>query len=231
MKRVLITGSNRGIGLEFTRQYLEAGWWVYATCRRPLEAEELRTLSKIYTRLTIKRLDITSQEDISKIGRQFAEEPLDMLINNGAVYLDKRNTTVENIDYDSWIRTFEVNTIGTFRVIDVLLPSIVQSANNVKLIIVITSTPDAEMKFEKPAGIYHKSSKAALNAAVSVIVEELQQKKVGVIMLYPGPVATRIGSGDGITEELSVSGMIECIRNHTPDNNGALFSYDGLMIK
>ena len=86
MKRILVTGSNRGIGLEFTRQFLETGWRVYATCRRPAEAKSLHTLTSLHSNLSIHRLDITLQEDISNLCQELKDISLDILLNNAGVY-------------------------------------------------------------------------------------------------------------------------------------------------
>ena len=86
---VLITGSNRGIGLEFTRQYAERGWQVIATCRRPEAATELQAIARNHSNVIIEALDITDHAAVDRLAEHYAQRPIDVLLNNAA-YLGSR---------------------------------------------------------------------------------------------------------------------------------------------
>ena len=199
IKRVLVTGSNRGLGLEFVRQYLGDGWRVYATCRHPAEADELQRLTKIYSALSLHRLDITVQEDICGIHREMEGIPLDLLINNAGVCFEGNDLGPDSVAYDVWRRTLEVNTIGTVRVIETLQGNICLSKQD-RLIVVISSDVG---KTEEPDQLgknhYYRSSKAALNVAAQGLAAGLKLRQIGLLLLHPGEVITRMGSDEGIS--------------------------------
>lgn len=226
MKRILITGSNRGIGLEFARQYLEAGWHVYATCRRPAEAQALHNLAKLHSRMSIHRFDVTVQEDLSNISHDLNGIGLDILINNAGVYFKKRSEGIDCVHYDNWRRTLEVNTLGPVRVIEALLNNIERS-DGPRLVVVISSHMGSIADIDKPGSLYYRSSKAALNAAMQGINEDLKQRNVNLLLLHPGGVLTRMGPEDGISERESVSGMRQVIEKFSPENSGEFYRYDG----
>lgn len=229
MKRVLITGSNRGIGLEFTRQYLESGWHVYATCRRPAEAQSLHMLLELHSRLTIHRLDITQQEDINSLCQELREVPINILINNAGVYFRKRSVGIDCIHYDNWRRTFEVNTLGPVRITEALLGNIAESTT-VRLIVVLSSHMGRIAENNEVDSFYYRSSKSALNVAMQGISAEMKEQGIGVLLLHPGAVMTRIGPLKGISTRESVSGMRQIIEGFTMEQTGKFFSYDGEEI-
>lgn len=226
MKRVLITGSNRGLGLEFTRQYLESGWRVYATCRRPAEAQSLHVFTELHSHISIHRLDITVQEDLSNISQELKDISLDLLINNAGVYFKKRSGGVDCIHYDNWRRTFEVNTLGPVRVTEALLENIEESSG-LRLAVIISSHMGSIADINEPGSLYYRSSKAALNAAVQVITEDLRQRSIGVLLLHPGGVLTRMGPENGISPRESVDGMRDLIENFSMEKSGKFFRFNG----
>lgn len=229
MKRILITGSNRGLGLEFTRQYLELGWRVYAACRRPAEAESLRMLTDLHSSLSIHRLDITLQEDISSLSLELRDIPLDILINNAGVYLKKRSEGIECIHYGDWRRTLEVNTLGTVRVTEGLLQNIERSEGT-GLVVVISSRLASITDIDEPGNIYYRSSKAALNAAMQEVAVALRPRNIGILLLHPGGVRTRMNPEKGISKRESVDGMRKVIETFTMDKSGTFFQYDGQVM-
>lgn len=223
--RVLITGSNRGIGLEFVRQYLEEGWRVYATCRRPAEAESLHMLTGLHNALSIHRLDIANSEDIRNIGWELKGVPLDVLINNAGVYLEKGASALGRIRYDDWLRTLEVNTLGPVRVTEALLDSIGRSTK--KLVIALSSHMGSIADIKDAGGYCYRSSKAALNAAMHGMAVELRGQGIGVLILHPGGVMTRMGPAEGIPVQKSVQGMRQIIDGFTLEQSGSFLQYDG----
>lgn len=223
--RVLITGSNRGIGLEFVRQYLEDGWRVYATCRRPAEAESLHMLTELHNELSIHRLDVAIPEDIINISWELKDVPLDLLVNNAGVYLEKGATELGRIHYDDWLRTMEVNTLGAVRVTEALLDNISRGAK--KLVTVLSSHMGSIADIKEAGSYCYRSSKAALNAAMQGMAVELKGRQVGVLILHPGGVMTRMGPAEGISAQKSVQGMRRIIDAFTLEQSGFFLQYDG----
>lgn len=123
-KTVLITGTNRGIGLEFTKQYAQSGWLVYACCRDPNHAYALQTLSTEFANIKIIALDVSRFDQIDQLANQLDTIPLDLLINNAGVYPSSR---IGDLDYDDWETAFKVNTMVPYKMIDAFLPNISKS--------------------------------------------------------------------------------------------------------
>ena len=202
-------------------------------CRRTAEARSLHEFEKLYTRLSLHRLDITIPEDLYRISLEFANIPLDLLINNSSIFLDKDNTGVGSIDYERWLRTLEVNTLGTMRVIEAMVENVAAGTNGLNLITVLSDLTCNEQDDDgMPNCLYYRSSKAALNSAMQDIAVELKQRNVGLLMLSPGPVETPTGPAThiGLTTQKSVSGMRQIIADYSPIKNGCFYAYDGSRL-
>jgi NAD(P)-dependent dehydrogenase (short-subunit alcohol dehydrogenase family) len=226
MPNVLITGANRGIGLEFTRQYAAAGWRVFATCRHPAEAGVLQDIAR-RGNVTVHRLDVTRVEDCHDIAWELRGTPLDILLNNAGIYLEWRYHGPElgAIRYDDWLRTMEVNTFGAVRLTETLFPNIRDSER--RMIVTITSHMGSIADIHTPGSYYYRSSKAALNAAMQGLAEALKPHHITVLLLHPGGVKTRMGPSDGIAPEASVRGMRNIIDSIDLADTGRFLRFDG----
>lgn len=226
---VLITGSNRGLGLEWCRQYAKAGWRVFASCRFPEQADALQQLAAEYGTVVMYRLDVTEPDQINALAEALAEYPIDLLINNAGVYYEKYDRPGQPIDYAAWTHTFRVNTMGAMRVSQALLPHIRRSQK--RLIAVITSHMGSIAEIERPGSYYYRSSKAALNAVMKGFSLELGALKIGVLLLHPGWVRTRMGGPDGLlSPQESIEGMRARVEAFTLADSGRFFRYDGTEI-
>ncbi len=230
MHSILITGSNRGLGLEWTRQYVQHDWQVYATCRNPDEAEELQQLNCDYPKIEIHRLDVTHPEEIAAVAETLEYKPIDILLNNAGVYLEKfEHSTLKHIDYSHWDETYRVNTLGAVRVTEAFSGHVARSEK--RLVVAITSHMGSIAEIESPGSYAYRSSKAALNAAMKGISLELRQNKVGVLLLHPGWVKTRMGGPDAlISTKESVNGMRGVIATFEIEKSGQFYRYDGSVI-
>lgn len=229
MPNVLITGANRGIGLEFTRQYAGAGWRVFATCRHPAEADTLQDLAS-RENISVHRLDVTRSQDIHDIAWEMRDIPIDVLLNNAGIYLESHYLGPElgAIRYDDWLRTIEVNTFGAVRLTEKLFPNVRDSGR--RLVVTITSHMGSIADIHSPGSYYYRSSKAALNAAMQGLAETLRPHGIGVLLLHPGGVKTRMGPSDGISPEQSVRGMRRIIERFNLSDTGRFVSFDGTPI-
>ena len=228
MTSVLITGSNRGIGLEFARQYTQAGFRVFTTCRRPAEADELHELAAQHANLSIHRLDVTVPEDIRAIAWELEDTPLDILLNNAGVYIEKGTPELGGLRYDDWLRTFAINTLGAVRMTEALVDNVARSDK--RLVATMSSHMGSITDIHEPGSYYYRSSKAALNAAMQGLAVALQDKGVGVLLLHPGWVATRMGGSGGISPEESVRGLRKVIDTFTLEDSGRFIQYDGTEL-
>ena len=183
MPSIFITGSNRGLGLEWVRQCAADGWKVFATCRHPAEALELRELAEQYPGVSIHRLDVTISEDIQAITWEMEGEPNDILLSNADVYLEKGRPEFGCFRYQEWAQTFAVNTMGSMRVAEALVDNVAKSER--KLIVAISSHMGSIADIQSPGSYYYRSSKAALNAAMQGLAVQLRPMGIGVLILHP----------------------------------------------
>lgn len=228
MQSVLVTGANRGIGLEWCRQYAEAAWRVFATCRRPEAADELHELAWRHPRLSVHRLDVTQAESLVALRAELQGEAIDVLVNNAGVYLEKYIPSDE-LRYDDWMHTLKVNTLGPMRVTEALLAAV--TASRRRLIVNMSSHMASIAEIEAPGDYYYRSSKAALNAAMRGLSLALKERGIGVLLLHPGWVKTRMGGPDApLTPAESVAGMRRLVEAFSMDRSGRFFRYNDTEI-
>jgi len=230
MPSILITGSNRGLGLEWTRQYAPLGWRVYATCRYPNDAHELQQLKRDHPNIEIYRLDVTRPDEIGAVAERLQDKPIDILLNNAGVYLEKFNpNTLGHIDYTEWEETFRVNTLGAVRVTEAFSDHVARSEK--RLVVTTTSNMGSIAEIDYPGSYPYRSSKAALNASMKGISLELSERNVGILLLHPGWVRTRMGGPDAmLSPEESVKGMRAVIDAFNTEKTGHFYRFDGSVI-
>lgn len=227
MPAILITGSNRGIGLEWVRQYAKEGWRVFATCRFPCEADELKSLADRDENISLHRMDVTRPDQIDAVSVELLRQPIDLLVSNAGVYFEKyRKIGLGQISYDDWRYTFEVNTLGHIRVVEAFLRNLEMGKNP---LCAITTTHMASISdISEPGSYYYRSSKSALNASMEGITHELKSRNIGVLLMHPGHVKTRMGGDDTpLLPSESVKGMRKLIDRFTMENSGRFCRYDG----
>jgi NAD(P)-dependent dehydrogenase (short-subunit alcohol dehydrogenase family) len=176
MSSTLITGANRGLGLEFARQYLNDGWQVYATCRDPKAASELRHLADASgDRLEILALDVTDLATIKAAAAELDRQAIDLLINNAGVG-GARGQTIGNIDYDAWAKVLDVNTMGPLRVSEAFVDHLARSER--KLIVTLTSGMGSIADNTSGGAMAYRSSKAAVNMVMRSLAIDLAPRGI-----------------------------------------------------
>lgn len=231
MPSVLITGSNRGLGLEWTRQLAEAGWRVYATCRRPDSAESLNRLQEAYSEnISVHRLDVTRSEEIAAVAGALGGRAIDILLNNAGTYFEKYlDEHLGNLNYEHWEETFRVNTLGPVRMCEAFTEHLL--AGEMKLAVAISSHMGSIADIGAGGDYAYRSSKSALNAAMKGLSHELQPQGITVVMLHPGWVQTRMGGPDApLTTRESVQGMRRILEQLRPEDSGRFFRFDGSIL-
>ncbi|XP_014680398.1 PREDICTED: C-factor-like, partial [Priapulus caudatus] len=203
MPSILITGSNRGIGLELVRQYLAQGWQVYATARHPKTATELQQLAQNNPeQLNISQFDVTNAEQRHALMTKLKGIPLDVLINNAGVY-GQNNASFGNTDEDKWLETLRINTIAPMKIMEAFAENITLGE---KKVIASISSKMGSMDDNSSGGSYvYRSSKAALNAVMVSAARDLKSAGITTVILHPGWVRTDMGGSSGeITAQQSV---------------------------
>ncbi|HAF01018.1 MAG TPA: short-chain dehydrogenase, partial [Methylophilaceae bacterium] len=192
---LLITGANRGIGLEYVKQYAEAGWKVFACCRNPEEAEVLNVLASKHTQVSVCALDVGDFVQIESLARALAEQEIHLLINNAGVY---PSSHFKAVDYDAWADAFKINTMSTLKLAEVFIPHLVK-AGNAKLLAMTSKMGSIDDNTSGGEYIY-RSSKTALNMVVKSLAIDLQKYGVLVAALHPGWVRTDMGGPNGLID-------------------------------
>ena len=224
MSTVLITGANRGIGLEFARQYAEAGYRVHAACRAPGSADTLASLGE---RVTLHALDVTDHAGIEALAAGLENEAIDIVINNAGIYGEAQE--FGKIDYAAWQEVMRVNTLAPLKMAECFLPHL--EAGKMKMIASITSRMGS-IADNNTGGVYiYRSSKAALNAAARSLALDLAPRGITVIVFHPGWVKTDMGGPSALIDaETSVGGMRAVIEGAGPKDSGRFFAYDGAEV-
>jgi NAD(P)-dependent dehydrogenase (short-subunit alcohol dehydrogenase family) len=226
-RTVLITGANRGIGLELAHQYLNTGWTVYACCRKPEEAEKLATLAG--EDLEIFALDVAEPESVELLAEVLVERSLDLLINNAGIYGPRGGgQAFGTLDFDAWLDVFETNTLGPLRVTEALLGNLTREGPGA----VATITSIMGSIAQNQGGHYaYRSSKAAVNAAMRGLAEDLRGRGIPVVLVHPGWVRTAMGGPQAqISVEESAAGIREVIAELELANTGRFVDYTGAPI-
>ena len=221
-----ITGANRGLGLEFARQYLADAWQVYAACRDPSSASELRQLADgIKQKLWIIALDVIDPVSITAAAAELEGRAIDVLINNAGVG-GPRGQRIGNIDYETWARVLEVNTLGPMRVAEAFIDNVAKSER--KLIVTITSGMGSIGDNTSGGAFAYRSSKAAVNMVMRSLAIDLAPSGITCVVINPGWVQTDMGGSHAtLTPAESVTRLRRLIETLGPSQSGKFFNHDG----
>jgi len=226
MATVLITGANRGLGLEFCRQYAEQGWHVIACARNPDDAFDLNNLANHHPNVQLEALDVSKFKQIDALSEKLADPAIDVLINNAGIYTDNTSNGFGNLDYQAWTESLLTNTEAPVKMAEAFLPQIKKSDK--KLIVNISSLMGSIADNDSGGSIFYRSSKAALNAAMKSLSIELKDQSVGVLIFHPGWVKTDMGGPNAlINVEQSITGMRGLIEGFSLKQSGSFIKYDG----
>ena len=225
---VLITGASRGIGLEFARQYAEAGWRVHACCRDPQKAGKLQQVADKYTDLvTLHTLDVGDSGQIKRLVNALSDEAIDLLINNAGIYLpDYENGQISE---RTLIESFRINSIAPLIIAEAFADNLDKGSH--KKIVNITSKMGSIDDNTSGGRYAYRSSKAALNMVTKSLAVDLAPRGISAIVLHPGWVQTDMGGSNASTSvEKSVTGMRAVIERIKLKDSGKFYGYDGKEI-
>ena len=235
MRTVLITGANRGLGLEFVKQYVAAGDHVHACCRRPGGAAELKALEKA-NRITlhVHALDVTRTEAIHRLAGALTETPIDILINNAGIFGPKAGAdkdlrqSLGHIDEEIIARVMRVNALAPLMVAQAFVEHVARSSEK-KMVAISSSLGSIG---GSPAGDYaYRMSKAALNMAMAALAGDLLDRRISVSVFSPGWVKTEMGGSKAPqTVEASVRGLRALIASNSIPGRAQFQLFDGTPL-
>ncbi|MDA0193522.1 MAG: SDR family oxidoreductase [Bacteroidetes bacterium] len=230
---VLITGANRGLGLEMARQFSADGYYVIGTARSPLEAIELKSFG-----VQVEQLDVTDIESVAALAKRLKGKQIDILINNagyfGPIPLDQKQQKIDELNLEGVERCFEVNTLGPMRVTQALLPNLYAGKER-KIINISTRAGILANSYHGgkggAQGYGYKQSKAALNMFTRILAGDLKPDNFIVVSLAPGWVKTDMGTQLAeMTPEESILDVKKVIETLTPDHSGGFWFHDGSSL-
>ena len=226
LHQVLITGANRGLGLEFTKQYAADGWNVLACCRHPQSAMALQALAQANPNVKNFSLDVADFSQIDALALQLKDSAIDLLINNAGVY---PSSSFGDVDYDEWAQGFKINSMAPLKMAEAFVQQITRS--QLKKIATITSKMGSIDDNTSGESYSYRSSKCAVNMVMKSLSIDVKPYGISTITLHPGWVQTDMGGVNGlINAQTSVTGLRKQIAALSLDNTGKFMAYDGKAI-
>lgn len=223
---VLITGANRGLGLEFTKQYAADGWNVLACCRAAQSASALQGIAKANKNVQIFDLDVANFAQIDALALQLKDQTIDVLINNAGVY---PASSFGNVDYNAWAEGFKVNSMAPLKMAEAFVQHVTRS--QLKKIVVLTSKMGSIDDNTSGESYSYRASKTAVNMVMKSLSIDLKPYGISVAALHPGWVRTDMGGPNGLIDaHISVTGLRKVIDDLNLSNTGRFIAFDGKEI-
>lgn len=236
MPSIMVTGANRGLGLEFVRQYAADGWRVYACCRDPGSAADLREIAGTSGgRVSIHALALGDPDSIRALAQDLDGHPIDVLVNNAGTYGLKgfaeggmQAQALGSMEYDGWEHAFAINTMAPLRMIEALIGNVAKSTE--KKIFTVSSSMGSIA--EPPGGhLAYGSTKAAVNFVMSTLAMELRDRGITVMSLHPGWVETDMGGSTApLKPAQSIAGLRKVIASASLATTGQFIGWDGNRV-
>lgn len=214
MPTTLITGTNKGIGLQLCTQLNARGDDVIAICRTPSPE-----LSELGVRI-IDGIDVSNAESIDRLKSELAGQPLDVLINNAGIL---KRDLFGSLDYEEMVEQFRINTLGPLRVTEALVDNLKDGSK----VAIITSRVGSIEDNSSGGNYGYRASKTAVNQIGTNLKHELMPRGIAVALLHPGLVATELTGGKGISPAESARGLIERIDALNIENSGGFWHAEG----
>jgi NAD(P)-dependent dehydrogenase (short-subunit alcohol dehydrogenase family) len=229
----LITGSNRGIGLEYVRQYAAKGWKVIATCRNPAEATELQTLAKANPAVVVEKMDVSDVEQIDALAGKYKDKPIDVVSNNAGITGGMMSQMFgKKMEWPVFEQILKTNVVGPLKVAEAFLPNLL--AGQQKKLVNVTSSEGSIAGVNSARLYFYRASKAALNMEMRNLAFALKGKGIAVALINPGPVDTDMMKGLPKamlrTKEDAVKDLIRITDQLNLENTGSFWNFDGTPL-
>lgn len=235
MPTLLITGANRGLGLELVKQFDARAWRIHACCRAPDKAGELRKIAAGPDgRVRVHALDVTDFAAIDDLGDALRGEPIDVLFNNAGIMevrqrpLDQQGTSQSfgSMDYDEWRQILRVNVLAPMRMAEVFVDNV--AASERKTIVTMSSILGSIATADSCRWFGYRASKTAVNMMTRGLASDLKERGITSVCVHPGWVRTDMGgAGADVGPEESAQGIAKVVDGLTADQSGRYLTYDG----
>ncbi len=231
MPTILITGANRGLGLEFVRQYSADSWEVHAASRQPDKGAELKQLAAQHPSIALHRLDVTNKSSVKDLADKLSGKPIDVLLHCSGIY-PRKGQNIGELDYEGWREAFETNLFGVMRVTEALLENVAASQRKqvaaISTSLSILRGVQSGSVAQAGTSYQYRTSKTALNMALSILAKELEPRGISVVLLDPGWVKTDMGGPHApLTPHESIAGMRKVLASDPLEISGKFLGHDG----
>ncbi|MBM4197870.1 MAG: SDR family oxidoreductase [Gammaproteobacteria bacterium] len=236
---ILVTGSNRGIGLALAREFADAGWKVIATSRNPAEAKELSQLAKKNRRVRVEQLDVTDQAGMRVFAQRLNGAPIDVLFHNAALLGDREDTgnrkqQFGGLDEALFQRVMHTNVYGPLKLSEILVENVAASRQK-KIVGMTSGLGSLQLMGRMSRFYYYQMSKSALNMGFRAMRNDLKPRGITVAILAPGMVETDLlaesgYSGRALKPSESAAGLRKLVEALTIDDPGVPVNVDGKTI-
>lgn len=229
---VLITGANRGIGLEYVRQYAARGWTVIATARKPGEATELKGLAAANPAILVEQLDVSDLASVDALAEKYQGKPVDILVNNAGITGSPADQVFGKLNYPVFEQVFRTNVMGPLKVAEAFLPHL--EAGQQKKLVNVSSSEGSIGSVTAGRTYFYRASKAALNMEMKNLASVLKGKGIALALINPGPVDTDMMKGAPKSmlrsKEQAVADMIRITDRLRVDTTGLYWNYSGEFL-
>jgi NAD(P)-dependent dehydrogenase (short-subunit alcohol dehydrogenase family) len=232
---ILVTGSNRGIGLALVQEFAARGWNVIATCRTPKKATELKALAAANPRVIVEQLDVTDLGQIEKIADKYRGVPIDVLFNNAAwLGTPLENQQLGKLDRQLFHDVMDTNVYGPLKLSEALVPN-VEASKQKKIIGMTSGLGSLTLMGRMSRFYYYQMSKAAMNMGMRALRNDLHDRGITVALLAPGMVDTDLLSDSGYTGKSlqpaeSAAHLYRLVAELGPEDKGLPLNFDGKVI-
>ena len=222
MNTILITGANRGIGFELARRYADAGWRVVAGVQDVARAKSVLSFAECV------EVDVAESASVAALAAKYSNDTIDVLINNAGV-IGPETQSSSHMDFDGFLDTLNINTLGPLRITQALLPALQRA--KVGKIITITSKMGS-LSYASSDHIAYRASKAAVNKVMQCVATDMKPQGIAVAVIHPGWVRTDMGgAGADIDVSTSAKGIVAVIEKLSLATTGKFWNYDGSGIQ
>ena len=224
MSNILIIGANRGLGLEFAKQYSNKNHNIFATTRNNSASQELNEIKNS----NIFELDLNSDESLNKFVNEISPQKIDILIHNAGIFRDEQ--LEQDLDINAWMNEMRINAVIPI-ILARKLKANIQMAKDKKIVFISSQMGSIDDNYSGRFYFY-RSSKSALNSAAKSLSIDWKEDGISILIIHPGWVKTDMGGNNANLEiSDSISQMIKVIDDMTLSNSGSFVNYAGKKIE
>ncbi|PLX80985.1 MAG: short-chain dehydrogenase [Desulfuromonas sp.] len=225
---ILITGANRGIGLELARTFSANGWDVLACCRHPEKADDLQNLIADNNHVHSYALDVTDQEAVRRLAVGLKDRPIDILFNNAGIF-GPREQGFGDVDPEAWLEVLRTNVVAPMKMIEAFIAQV--TAGQRKIVASMGSMMGSIADNNSGGYYIYRSSKAAVHMVMKSLAIDLHDQSIISVVFHPGWVRTDMGGSTApTTPQESAAGLYRVLTGLTTSDSGKLLTYKGEQL-